>query len=172
MYVVNGILYNHESPRRGESFVTRKIASTVARTAAGSGEVLELGNLDSQRDWGWAPQFVDAMWRSLQSDQPDDYVFATGTNTSVRDFARAAFDEAGIRAEFSGSGTEETAVDTSSGKTILRVNPKFFRPVDSHRLVGDPSHARELLDWSPEIAGEKVARTLTVAEIASLKASA
>ena len=165
MYVINGILYNHESPRRGESFVTRKIASTVARIANGSGETLELGNLDSQRDWGWAPQFVDAIWRTLQQAKPDDYLLATGTSTTVRDFATAAFREAGITLEFSGSGASEQAHDAADGRLLLSVNPKFFRPVDSHHLVGDPSRARELLNWSPDIAGEQVASKLTEAEL-------
>jgi GDPmannose 4,6-dehydratase len=169
MYVVNGILYNHESPRRGESFVTRKIASTVARIAAGSDETLELGNLDSQRDWGWAPQFVDAIWRTLQQAQPDDYLLATGTSTTVRDFAIAAFREAGMELEFSGNGVSEQAFNTADGRLLLRVNPKFFRPVDSHHLVGDPSRARELLNWIPDIAGERVASKLTAAEMASLE---
>ncbi len=166
MFIVNGILYNHESPRRGESFVTRKIASTVARIHGGSKEILELGNLDSERDWGYAPQFVDAMWRTLQQPVADDYLLATGTSTTVRDFAIGAFEEAGIRLEFSGQGADEQAVDAASGKLLLRVNPKFFRPVDSHRLLGDPSKAKKILDWQPDISGIRVAQLLTRAEIA------
>ena len=160
MFVVNGILYNHESPRRGESFVTRKIASTVARIAKGSDEVLELGNLGSERDWGWAPQFVDAMWRTLQQDQANDYLLATGTSTTVRDFAIAAFRAAGIELSFSGEGEAEQATDTATGRLLLRVNPKFFRPVDSHQLVGDPSTAKDVLGWSPSIAGSRVAEEM------------
>jgi GDPmannose 4,6-dehydratase len=165
MFVVNGILYNHESPRRGESFVTRKIATTVARISKGSDEVLELGNLDSERDWGYAPQFVDAIWRTLQQTKADDYVIATGTSTTVRDFATAAFQEAGIELEFSGQGENEQAIDSKSGKPLLRVNPKFFRAVDSHQLLGDPTKAKQILDWIPNISGIKVAELLTRAEI-------
>jgi GDPmannose 4,6-dehydratase len=169
MHVVNGILYNHESPRRGESFVTRKIASTVARIHHGSDEILELGNLDSERDWGYAPEFVMGMWLSLQHSLADDFVFATGTSTTVREFARAAFAEAGITLNFQGNGENETATDAVTGKTLLRVNPKFFRPVDSHRLVGDPSKARHILGWGPVTAGASVAKLLTRAEIGERK---
>lgn len=165
MFVVNGILYNHESPRRGESFVTRKIASTVARISTGSDDVLELGNLDSERDWGYAPEFVDAIWRTLQRDTPDDYLLATGTSTTVRDFAIAAFREAGFELSFTGSGETEQATDSATGRTLLRVNPKFFRRVDSHRLVGDPSKARKAFEWSASTTGTLVAQMLTRAEI-------
>jgi GDPmannose 4,6-dehydratase len=167
MFVVNGILYNHESPRRGESFVTRKIAATVARIAKGSNETLELGNLDSERDWGWAPQFVEGMWRTLQHATADDYVFATGTTTTVRDFAIAAFHEAGIDLQFSGHGENEHAIDAASGRVLLRVNPKFFRPVDSHQLLGDPSQAQHILGWTPDLSGREVAKLLTRAELGS-----
>jgi GDPmannose 4,6-dehydratase len=165
MFVVNGILYNHESPRRGESFVTRKIASTVARIAKGSREILELGNLDSERDWGWAPQFVDGIWRTLQQEKATDYVLATGSTTTVRDFAIAAFHQAGISMEFTGKGECEQAVDSNTKQLLLRVNPKFFRPVDSHRLVGDPSRARQELGWNPDVSGQEVARAMTCAEL-------
>ncbi|MES2438941.1 MAG: GDP-mannose 4,6-dehydratase [Verrucomicrobiota bacterium] len=165
MFVVNGILYNHESPRRGESFVTRKIASTVARIHHGSDEVLELGNLDSERDWGYAPEYIEAMWLSLQHSVADDFIFATGTSTTVRDFARAAFLEAGIELDFTGEAENEAAADRSTGKTVLRVNPKFFRPVDSHSLVGDPSKAYHVLGWKPFNTGERVAQLLARAEI-------
>lgn len=168
MFVVNGILYNHESPRRGESFVTRKIASTVARICQGSQEVLELGNLDSERDWGYAPQFVDAMWRTLQQECAGDYVIATGTSTTVRDFATGAFHEAGIQLQFSGEGLGERAIDGRTGRVLLVVNPKFFRPVDSHRLVGNPSKAKRVLAWQPDISGIRVAQLLTRAEIDTL----
>lgn len=164
MFVVNGILYNHESPRRGESFVTRKISSTAARIARGSSEILELGNLDSERDWGWAPQFVEGIWKSLQNSQADDYLFATGTTTTVRNFAFAAFKEAGIHLHFSGTGEHEKAIDLASGRVMLRVNPKFFRPIDSSCLLGDPSKARSILDWNPTLSGEQVAVLLTRGE--------
>lgn len=170
MFVVNGILYNHESPRRGESFVTRKIASTVARIHAGADEILELGNLDSERDWGYAPEYVEAMWLTLQHSVPDDFVFATGTSTTVRDFASAAFQEAGITLEFHGTGQNETATDHATGKTVLRVNPKFFRRVDSHQLVGDPTKARQTLGWKANTTGPLVAQLLTRAEIGAPEA--
>lgn len=170
MFVVNGILYNHESPRRGESFVTRKIASTVARIHAGSAEILELGNLDSERDWGYAPEFVHAMWLTLQHSVADDFVVATGTSTTVRDFAIAAFLEAGITLNFHGDGENETATNQATGKIVMRVNPKFFRRVDSHRLVGDPAKAHHVLGWKPFTTGAQVAQLLTRAEIDMLKA--
>jgi GDPmannose 4,6-dehydratase len=169
MFVVNGILYNHESPRRGESFVTRKIASTVAHIARGSGEILALGNLESERDWGYAPEYVEAMWLSLQHPTAEDFVFATGTSTSVREFATAAFLEAGIELAFQGEGILETASDTSTGRTLLRVESKFFRRVDSHRLVGDASKAQLLLGWKPSTNGSGVAAVLTRAEINLLR---
>lgn len=169
MFVVNGILYNHESPRRGESFVTRKIASTVARIAMGSEEILELGNLGSERDWGYAPEYVEAIWMSLQHPAAEDFIFATGTSTTVRQFATAAFMEAGIVLAFQGEGELETARDTSTDRTLLKVEPKFFRRVDSHRLVGDFSKARLLLGWKPLTAGSDVARILTRAEIDNLR---
>ncbi len=171
MFVVNGILYNHESPRRGESFVTRKIASTVARIHAGSNEILELGNLDSERDWGYAPEYVEAMWLTLQHSVADDFVFATGTSTTVRDFAAAAFLEAGITLNFHGEGEDETASNQATGKTVMRVNPKFFRRVDSHRLVGDPAKAHHVLGWKPVTTGALVAQLLTRAEMGKVESS-
>lgn len=165
MFVVNGILYNHESPRRGESFVTRKIASTVARIHAGSDEILELGNLDSARDWGYAPEYVEAMWLTLQHSVADDYVFATGTSTTVRDFSIAAFLESGISLEFDGAGENETASDRATGRTVLRVNPKFFRRIDSHHLIGNPAKANSVLGWKPVTTGTLVAQLLTRAEL-------
>ena len=168
MFVVNGILYNHESPRRGESFVTRKIASTVARIARGSDEILQLGNLDSERDWGYAPEFVEAIWLSLQHPTAEDFIFATGTSTTVRDFAEAAFREIGISLAFEGEGKHETARDSSSKKLLLTVDSRFFRPVDSHRLAGDSSKARRLLGWTPLTAGTDVARILARSELKML----
>ncbi|MBK1882470.1 GDP-mannose 4,6-dehydratase [Luteolibacter pohnpeiensis] len=160
MFIVNGILYNHESPRRGENFVTKKIVSTVARISRGSDEILELGNLDSERDWGYAPEFVDAIWRTLQHNKADDYIIATGTSTTVRNFAISAFSRAGITLEFSGSGENEKAVDSKSKRVLLRVNPKFFRPVDSHLLMGDASRIRQTLGWKPSVTGILVAKEM------------
>ncbi len=165
MYVVNGIMYNHESPRRGESFVTRKIAEAAARIAEGSAEVLELGNLDSARDWGYAPEYVEGMWAAVQQEGAEDYVFATGKLTTVREFAIGAFGEAGVRLEFEGEGVEEVARDVASGRRILRVNPGFFRRIDSHRLVGNPAKAKAVLGWEATVTGIEVARKLTRAFI-------
>ena len=165
MFVVNGILYNHESPRRGESFVTRKIASTVARIAKGSDEVLELGNLDSERDWGYAPEYVLGMWLTLQRNVPEDYIFATGTSTTVRDFARAAFEEVGIHLDFSKIAENEIGSDRKTNRTLVRVNPKFFRLIDSHRLVGMSRRTQQILNWKPTIAGPILAQLLTRAEV-------
>jgi GDPmannose 4,6-dehydratase len=169
MFVVNEILYNNESPRRGESFVTRKIASTVACIAIGSGEVLQLGNLGSERNWGCAPEYFEAMWLSLQHPTAENFVFATGTSTSVRDFAAAAFLEPGIDMAFQGDGESETASDTSTGRILLRVEPKFFRRVDSHRLVGDASKAELLVGWKPSTTESGVVVVLTRAEINLLR---
>jgi len=165
MYVVNGIMYNHESPRRGESFVTRKIAEAAARIAQGSEEVLELGNLDSARDWGYAPEYVVGMWSALQEERAEDYVLATGQLTTVREFAIGAFEAAGMSLEFVGAGLEETAREVGSGRTVLRVNRGFFRRIDSHRLVGNPAKAKAALGWEARVTGIEVARKLTRAFI-------
>lgn len=160
LHACNGIAFNHESVRRADNFVTKKIATTAVRIAAGSGDVLELGNLNSARDWGYASEFVEGMWAALQTTQPSDYVFATGEATTVRDFASAAFSEAGAVIAFEGRGESEVARDISTGRIVLRVNQKFFRPVDSCRLVGDSSKARRDLDWIPKIVGVGVARAI------------
>lgn len=170
MFVSNGILYNHESPRRGENFVTRKIASAVARIAGGSDEVIELGNLDSVRDWGWAPEYVEAIWKCLQTAEADDFIVASGTSTTVRDFAISAFAQAGIEPIFQGSGDSEYAIDAESGRMLLRINRHFFRPIDSHRLFGDFSKAARCLGWNPTIVGTDVARCLVKAEMKSSQA--
>jgi GDPmannose 4,6-dehydratase len=159
-----GIAYNHESPRRGQSFVTRKITATAARIAAGSGEVLELGNLDAARDWGWAPEYVDAMWRMLQKREAEDFVLATGTSTTVRDFASAAFQALGIQLGFEGSGDAMIARDCDTGRIVLRVNPRFYRPTDPLGLVGNSARAAQILDWHPKISGPAVARKMALSE--------
>jgi GDPmannose 4,6-dehydratase len=164
LHICCGIAYNHESPRRSESFVTRKITATVARIAQGSSEILELGNLDAERDWGWAPEYVDAMWRMLQHPTAGDYVLATGTSTSVRDFASAAFAAEGIRLEFEGEGEEQTARDSRNGALLLRVNKRFHRPVEPIRLMGNPASAASILGWQPSIKGAAVAEKMTQLE--------
>lgn len=158
MFACNGILFNHESPLRGETFVTRKITRAAAAIALGIQDSLYLGNLDSQRDWGHAKDYVEAMWRILQQDQPEDFVIATGITTPVRDFVRMAFAELGIELAFSGSGVEEkgyvvscsnAAYQLEIGKEVVHVDPAYFRPTEVELLIGDPTKAKEKLGWQP-----------------------
>ncbi|MEX1375904.1 MAG: GDP-mannose 4,6-dehydratase [Eubacteriales bacterium] len=151
-YSCSGILFNHESERRGKEFVTRKITDAVARIKLGRQECVELGNMSAKRDWGHAKDYVNAMWLMLQQDAAEDYVIATGESYSVRDFARFAFEAAGINIEFKGEGLDETGVDTATGKTIIKVNPKFFRPAEVEMLLGDSSKAEKELGWKREIS--------------------
>ncbi len=148
MFACSGILFNHESPLRGVEFVTRKITRAVAKIKLGLQEKLFLGNLQAKRDWGYAPEFVEAMWLMLQQPEPDDYVIATGETHSVKDFVEAAFDAAGVRIEWSGEGTDEKGTDASSGKTVVEISPEFFRPAEVDVLRGDSSKAKEKLGWS------------------------
>jgi GDPmannose 4,6-dehydratase len=159
MFACNGILFNHESPRRGETFVTRKITRAVARIALGQKDKLFLGNLDAKRDWGHAKDYVRMMWMILQTDKPEDWVIATGETTAVRDFVRLAFREVGIELEFRGEGVDEKAYIVSCndenyqleiGKEILSVDPQYFRPTEVDLLIGDPTKAKEKLGWIPE----------------------
>lgn len=170
LFIASGIAYNHESIRRSGNFVTKKVAGSVARIAAGESHVLELGNLNTSRDWGYAPDFVEGMWRVLQQEQADEFIFATGELTSLRDFVRAAFEAAGIAIEFRGEGADEAGVDSVSGRTLLRVNPQFFRPVDPCNLVGNPEKAGRDLGWQPSIKGAELARRLVLDEIAARRA--
>ena len=149
MYAVNGILFNHESERRGENFVTRKITLAAARIAAGLQDKLYLGNLDARRDWGYAPDYVECMWLILQQPEPDDYVIATGEYHTVREFAPLAFARAGIELQWQGSGLDEKGVDAATGRVLVEVDPRFFRPAEVEQLLGDPSKAREKLGWNP-----------------------
>lgn len=146
----SGILFNHESPLRGREFVTRKITDSVAKIQLGLLDCMELGNLDAKRDWGFAKEYVEGMWRMLQADQPDTYVLATNRTETVRDFVRMAFKGAGVNVEFKGSAEQETAIDTSTGKTVLRINSKFYRPAEVELLIGDPTHAKNKLGWEPQ----------------------
>lgn len=148
MHCSNGILFNHEGPRRGENFVTRKITIAAARIAAGKQDVLYLGNLDSKRDWGFAGDYVEAMWLILQQDQADDYVIATGDQHTVREFVQKAFARAGINLTFKGEGLDEVGYD-ESGRALVKVDPKYFRPTDVVDLLGDPTKAKEKLGWNP-----------------------
>lgn len=149
MYAVNGILFNHESERRGETFVTRKITLAAARIAKGLQDKLYLGNLNALRDWGYAKDYIECMWLMLQQEQPDDYVIATGEAHSVREFTELAFREAGIELEWTGQGLEEKGVDKATGKVLVEVDPKYFRPAEVERLLGDPTKARTKLGWNP-----------------------
>lgn len=149
MYAVNGILFNHESERRGENFVTCKITLAAARIAAGLQDKLYLGNLDARRDWGYAPDYVECMWLILQQPEPDDYVIATGEYHTVREFATLAFARAGIELQWQGSGLDEKGVDAATGRVLVEVDPRFFRPAEVEQLLGDPSKAREKLGWNP-----------------------
>ncbi|MDE5878141.1 MAG: GDP-mannose 4,6-dehydratase [Muribaculaceae bacterium] len=150
MYACSGILFNHESERRGETFVTRKITLAAARIAQGKQEKLLLGNLSSKRDWGYARDYVECMWLILQQPQPDDYVIATGEQHSVREFCLYAFRRAGIELRFEGEGENEKGIDVRTGKVIIEVSPDFYRPTDVVNLLGDPSKARRELGWNPK----------------------
>ena len=149
MFATNGILFNHESERRGETFVTRKITLAAAKIAAGVQDKLYLGNLDALRDWGYAKDYVECMWLMLQHDEADDFVVATGEQYSVRDFCTRAFKRAGIELRWEGTGVEEKGVDVSTGKIVVEVSPEFFRPTDVVTLLGNPAKAKEKLGWNP-----------------------
>ncbi len=156
----SGILFNHESPLRGREFVTRKITDSVAKIKLGKLDVLELGNLDAKRDWGFAKEYVDAMWRMLQVDEPDTYVVATNRTETVRDFVSMAFRAAGHNVEFSGSAENEVAKDASTGKVLVRVNPKFYRPAEVELLIGNPAKAKAKLGWAPKVTLEELCQMM------------
>lgn len=149
MFAANGILFNHESERRGETFVTRKITLAAVRIAAGKQDKLYLGNLDALRDWGYAKDYVECMWLILQQDQPDDFIIATGEQYSVREFCKKAFHYAGIELYWDGKGIEERGVDEKTGRVMVEVSPKYFRPTDVVTLLGDPTKAKSVLGWNP-----------------------
>jgi GDPmannose 4,6-dehydratase len=149
MFAVNGILFNHESERRGETFVTRKISLAVARIKQGVQDKLYMGNMDSQRDWGYAKDYVECMWMILQHDTPEDFVIATGEMHTVREFCTLAFKEAGIEIRWEGKGVDEKGIDVATGRVLVEVDPKYFRPSEVEQLLGDPTKARTLLGWNP-----------------------
>lgn len=149
MYAVNGILFNHESERRGETFVTRKITLAAARIAHGLQDKLYLGNLNALRDWGYARDYVECMWLIMQQEQPEDYVIATGEYHTVREFTALAFERAGITLEWHGEGLDEKGIDTRTGKVLVEIDQKYFRPTEVEQLLGDPTKAKEKLGWNP-----------------------
>lgn len=161
-YACSGILFNHESERRGKEFVTRKITSSIAKIKAGVQDCVELGNLDSKRDWGHAQDYVRAMWLMLQQQKADDYVIATGETRTVREFADYAFKAVGMQIEWKGEGVNETGVDIASGNTVVKVNPEFFRPAEVELLIGDPQKAETVLGWKREIDFELLVKRMTL----------
>ncbi|MDO9563869.1 MAG: GDP-mannose 4,6-dehydratase, partial [Bradyrhizobium sp.] len=168
MYASNGILFNHESPVRGETFVTRKITRGVARIETGLEDTLYLGNLEAKRDWGHARDYVEGMHRILQAEEPDDFVLATGEARSVREFVELAFAEVGRGIEWRGKGVDETGADRQSGKIVVRIDPTYFRPTEVDLLIGDASKARDKLGWTPkttfaQLVSEMVAGDLAIA---------
>jgi GDPmannose 4,6-dehydratase len=161
----NGILFNHESPIRGETFVTRKISRAVAGIKLGRQQTLFLGNLDAKRDWGHARDYVEGMWRILQQSEPDDYVLATGETHSVREFVEKAFAEIGVRIEWEGAGVEEKGLDARSGRVLVQVDPRYFRPTEVDLLVGDPSKARSKLGWQHKVSFEQLVAEMVAADV-------
>jgi len=161
----SGILFNHESPLRGREFVTRKITDAVAKITLGKLDCLALGNLDAKRDWGFAKEYVEGMWRMLQADEPDTFVLATNRTETVRDFVRMAFKAAGVQVEFSGAGESEKAVDIATGNTVMRVDPRFYRPAEVDLLIGDPGRAKTRLGWEPMTSLEDLCRIMVEADL-------
>lgn len=161
----SGILFNHESPLRGREFVTRKITDTVAKIHLGKQDVLELGNIDAKRDWGFAKEYVEGMWLMLQADEPDTYVLATNRTETVRDFVTMAFKAVDRQLEWRGSGEREVGLDASTGKTLVRVNPKFYRPAEVDLLIGNPAKAREQLGWEPKTTLEQLCQMMVQADL-------
>jgi GDPmannose 4,6-dehydratase len=168
IFGASGILFNHESPLRGTEFVTRKITDGIARIRLGVQDILELGNLDAKRDWGYAKEYVDGMWRMLQADEPDTYVLATNRTETVRDFVSLACLAAGITIAWRGSAVDETGVDTASGRTIVRINPRFYRPAEVELLMGDASKAKEKLGWEAQTTLEQLSRMMVEADLRRL----
>jgi GDPmannose 4,6-dehydratase len=165
IFGTSGILFNHESPLRGQEFVTRKITDSIAKIKLGKQDVVELGNMDAKRDWGFAKDYVEGMWRMLQADEPDSFVLATNRTETVRDFVSLACKAADIAIEWKGSGEDEHAIDLNSGKAIVRVNPKFYRPAEVELLIGDPSKAKEKLGWEPKTSLEELCQMMVDADL-------
>lgn len=165
MYACNGILFNHESPRRGEDFVTRKITTSLAKIMSGRQQVLTLGNLNAKRDWGYAGDYVEGMWLMLQRDEPSDYVLATGETWTVREFVQAAFEEAGITLAWKGEGVNEKGYDASTGRLYVKVDEKYFRPAEVDLLLGDASKAQRELGWRRKVSFKELVRMMVQADL-------
>ena len=161
----SGILFNHESPLRGREFVTRKITDSVAKIKLGKLDVLELGNIDAKRDWGFAKEYVEGMWRMLQADEPGVFVLATNRTETVRDFVTLAFKAVDVELQWEGSGEQEQATDAATGKVVVRVNPKFYRPAEVALLIGDPQKAKDVLGWEPKTTLEQLCRMMVDADM-------
>jgi GDPmannose 4,6-dehydratase len=168
MYACNGILFNHESPIRGETFVTRKITMAVANIKKGLQERLYLGNMDAKRDWGFAGDYVKAMWLMLQQDEPDDFVIATGETHSVREFVELAFREVGIEIEWKGEGVDEVGLDRETGNVLVEIDPRYYRPTEVELLIGDPSKAREKLGWNSNVGFEELVKMMVKGDMGKL----
>ncbi|MCH7629207.1 GDP-mannose 4,6-dehydratase [Novosphingobium sp.] len=169
IHASNGILFNHESPLRGETFVTRKITRAAAAISLGRQEKIYLGNLDAKRDWGHAREYVRGMWLMLQQETPDDYVLATGETTEVREFVRWAFEDVGITVEFKGSGVDEKGYCAKTGKCLVEIDPRYFRPTEVELLIGDPTKAREKLGWTHEMTARELASDMVRADLEVMK---
>lgn len=165
IFACNGILFNHESPLRGETFVTRKITLAVAAIKQGKQDCLYLGNMDAKRDWGFAGDYVEAMWLILQQDQPDDFVIATGQTRTVREFVVRAFAEAEIKLEWKGQGVDEKGIDTATGNVVVAVDPQFFRPTEVELLLGDPTKAKRDLGWEPKTSFDELVKMMVQADL-------
>lgn len=165
IFGTSGILFNHESPLRGREFVTRKITDSVAKIKLGKLDVLELGNMDAKRDWGFAKEYVEGMWRMLQADKPDTYVLATNRTETVRDFVTLAFKAVDVELRWEGQGEQEQGVDAESGKVLVKVNPKFYRPAEVELLIGDPQKAKDDLGWEPKTSLEDLCKMMVEADL-------
>jgi len=169
IFASNGILFNHESPRRGETFVTRKITRAVARIKNGFQDKLLLGNLDAQRDWGYAPEYVDGMWRILQHDKADDFVLATGKTHTVREFVELAFKQVNIKIEWKGKNVNEFGIDKSTGNTLVSIDPAYYRPTEVDLLLGDPTKARKILNWEAKTSFEELIYLMIKSDLEKVK---
>jgi GDPmannose 4,6-dehydratase len=169
LFAVNGILFNHESPRRGKRFVTRKITRAVARITKGKQDKIYLGNMNAKRDWGYAKDYVKMMWMMLQHDTPEDYVIATGETHTVREFVEAAFSHVDVDIEWQGEGVDEKGIDKETGKVLVEVDPKYFRPTEVDLLIGDPSKAKEELGWEPEVKFKELVQLMVQSDLEAIE---